>query len=62
MCSPDLPDMPEMPTIRHPVDENVVNEMKDRRRKARRGAGHSGTILTSGLDEPESIQPTLLGG
>lgn len=64
MCSPDVPPMPDPPTVKVPVDEAVVQSMKDRRRKARLRAGLAGTILTGGggLDEPVTHQTSLLGG
>ena len=65
MCSaPDIPKTPKPKPVPAPVDEVVVDEMKDRRRKARLRSGIAGTLLTGGggLDEPTPRRSTLLGG
>lgn len=63
MPSPKVPSIPEREPIPTPVSEDVIRSMEERRAKARRGAGHAGTILTSGLleeTEPRRRR-TLLG-
>ena len=65
MCSPDLPDAPGPPKpIASPVDEQVVDDMRERRRKQRMKAGVASTILTNSgeLDEATGHKPSLLGG
>lgn len=66
MCSaPKIPKPPKPDPEPQPVDEVVVEEMKDRRRKARLRSGIAGTLLTGGSglsDEPPSRKATLLGG
>lgn len=65
MCSaPKIPKVETPKPAPTPVDEAVVEEMQDRRRRERLRAGAAGTLLTggSGLDEPNPRKPTLLGG
>ena len=65
MCSPSIPSVKEPDPLPTPVDEAVIDEMKDRRRRSRLRAGSAGTILTSGSgldDEPTTAKATLLGG
>ena len=60
MPSVEVPDVPEPQPA--PVDEQVIVEMQERRKKQRQMSGVAGTILTSGLEEEAStVKPTLLG-
>ena len=61
MGGPSIPDIPEPTPIATPLDQSVIEEMRDRRRRARLRAGHSGTVLTSGLEEATPTRPSLLG-
>lgn len=65
MCiapTPKIPDIPEPEPIPSPVSMEVIEGMEERRAKARKKAGHAGTVLTSRLEETEPQQrKTLLG-
>ena len=62
MSTPKVPKFEPPPTVPQPVDADVLQDVEERRMRARRTRGTASTVLTSGLTEVQPRRASLLGG